>query len=490
MAKNIRIPNGLKHSIWSVLDAAIYPIVYTAALPLLIKGIGVTAFGFWVVMNTIILTLQIFNLNIGLTTIRYISTSLGKKDTAQTQRLMNALLHISFALLFIVAMIGVAMAYIFPKYDLLNLNNAPVSSLSICLLLTALISGLKFFDLVFSSFLKAAEKFRTASLISTGNKMGLLIVNIILAVNHYSVLHLLWGNVIYAVFYLFLQMFIIKKSFPFYSFTFTLNKDLYKPLLQFSLYPWLQFLITLVAFQTDRFWVSSFAGLKEVSAYGLTATIFNHIHLIFMATASWMLPRIASMIAQKDNPAKLYYNIRGLLLSIAVISLLLFSFIYPFVFSHWLGKDIYATMNTYVICFIGFELVFVHTIMPFFYLNAAGKVKSATTTTFIYSAASYLCMVGGLYYFKDPTYMIYGMTIALCITIPIVNITVWKHLHSNKNSNYTFNFAEMIPYYLSIIALHIPVLWIRYCLFAIICFLLYRIYLVDFFNQKLWKQLS
>ncbi|HET9052758.1 MAG TPA: hypothetical protein VFM90_01200, partial [Cyclobacteriaceae bacterium] len=112
---SIRIPTGLKHSIWSVLDAVVYPVVYTAALPVLIKGIGVTAFGFWVVLNTIIITLQLFNLNIGLTTVRYVSVALAKGNPIETSKLMNALLQISFMLLLIVTLIGIGMAYIFPR---------------------------------------------------------------------------------------------------------------------------------------------------------------------------------------------------------------------------------------------------------------------------------------------------------------------------------------------------------------------------------------
>lgn len=488
MANSIRIPNGLKHSIWSVLDAVVYPLVYTAALPFLIKGIGVTAFGFWVVLNTIIITLQLFNLNIGLTTVRYVSVSIAKGDTMETNKLMNALLQICFMLLLLVTMIGIGMAYIFPRYDILKLNNAPVSSVSICLLLTAIISALKFFDLVFNSFLKASEKFKTASILSTVSKMGLLSINVLLAVNHYSVLHLLWGNIIYAVLYLFVQVIIIQKAFPFFSFSLVREISLYKQLLQFSMYPWLQFLITLIAFQTDRFWVSSYAGLREVSAYGLTATIFNHIHMIFMAMASWMLPRIAAMTAKGDNPAKLYYSVRGLLLSFASCGLLFFYFAYPFVFRFWLGKELYGNMNTYVTAFIAFEIVFVHTIMPFFYLNAAGKERVATFTTLLYSAVCYLLMISGLYFFKNPVYMIYGMTIALCITIPIINTVVRKRIRLPQDKNSRFNRVEMLPFYIAITALFVPYQWMYFSLLIIVLVLLYRFYLVDFFNRNLCKQ--
>ena len=250
----------------------------------------------------------------------------------------------------------------------------------------------------------------------------------------------------------------------------------------------MQFLITLVAFQTDRFWVSAYAGLKEVSAYGLTATIFNHIHMIFMAMASWMLPRIAAMTAKGDNPSSLYYEVRGLLLSFAVCGLLLFYFVYPFIFRLWLGDTLYETMHRYVTAFIALELVFVHTIMPFFYLNAAGKERVAVLVTLLYSAASYLLMICGLYLFKNPVYMVYGMTAALCMTMPVVNRTVRKRIPLPQAGKSPINAWEMLPFYIGIVALYMPYLWLSIALMLVVVVLLWRFYLAPSLNRKLWKK--
>ena len=487
MGGSLRIPKGLKHSVWSVLDAAIYPAIYMAAMPVLMRGLGTKAFGFWVVLNSIIITLQLFNLNIGLTTVRNVSYCLAKNNLREVNKLINALFQISFLLLLAVVIVGIVIAYVIPEFDLLQLQHAPVESLTISLLLAAVIAGLKFFDLVFNNLLKAAEHFKSASILNTINRTGLLVVNVFLAVNGYSVLHLLWANVVYAIGYIVVQSFVVSKTFSFYRFSLRPAVSWYKRLLHFSVYPWLQYLIVVIAFQTDRFWVSAFAGLDEVSAYGLSATIFNHIHMIFMAMASWMLPRIAAMVAKGADPTEIYYAVRALLLGVATLCLLLFYLVYPFVFSAWVGKEIYQAMDVYIKAFIAFELVFTHTIMPFFYLNAAGREKLATMTTLLYACLSYLLMIAGLLIFNHTVYMIYGMTIAICITMPVINKLVKKEM--NASSAFAPSpVIEMIPLYLSIVILYVPNRWISLLLWPVVLILLYRLYLSEVFMGKLWKQ--
>jgi O-antigen/teichoic acid export membrane protein len=486
MGSNIYIPKGLKHSFWSVLDAAAYPVVYMATMPILMKGLGVTAFGFWIVINTIIITLQLFNLNIGLTTTREVSYSLAEGNLKDVGKLINALLQLTFFLLLIVVVIGVAMAYVIPGYNLFQLSNAPVSSVGTCLFLAALLAGLKFFDLIFGSLLKASEYFRAASIVNTINRTVLLLINLVLAVNHYSVLHLLIANIVFALIYLIVQSVVIRRHFPFYRFSFKLQQAYYRPLLKFSFYPWLQFLIVVVAFQTDRFWVASFGGLTEVSSYGLTATIFNHIHMVFIAMASWVLPRIAAMVAKGDDTSRLYYSVRGGLLSLTTLSLLVFYFVYPYVLHVWVGGEIFQTIDPYIKAFIGFEIVFAHTIMPFLYLNAAGKEKIATLATFIYSSLCYLLMISGLYFFRHPVYLVYGMTLAICITMPFVNYMVQQQIKGKEKSFFSA-ISEMIPLYLSIAILYVPQNWLNILLLPVVVILLYRFYLSGIIEQKLWK---
>lgn len=484
MGKLIRhIPKGVKHSFWGVLDAAIYPMIYMAMVPILMKGLGPVAFGLWVVLNTLMTTMQLFNLNIGLTAMRHVSSEAANGNEQKINRLINTLLLITALLVAIVLCIGVLLVLIIPRFDFLGLKELTARDISICLLMSALIAGIKFFDQVFQSILKAYEYFRQAAILNMINRIGLLAVNIFLAVQHATVIDLLKANVIFTVVYLALQFMVIRHKLPFIRLYLRGNKTIFRSLLHFSMWPWMQSIIVTLAFQTDRFWVASTAGLKEVSAYGLVATMFNHIHMIFVAMATWMLPRISGMVARGDDPGTIYYQVRNILTSVVMISLLCFYFASPLLFRIWVGDATYQSMAVYIKAFIIFELLFMHTIMPFFYLNASGNERLATWITLGYSAGCYVLMIAALLIMKHPVYLIHGMSISLCISMPLINKIIGRRIGINSSS-----IGEMLPAYLAILLIYSPYLWLQLILLPALFLLFYHYYLAEIIAQKKWKQ--
>jgi O-antigen/teichoic acid export membrane protein len=245
--------------------------------------------------------------------------------------------------------------------------------------------------------------------------------------------------------------------------------------------------VIVLAFQTDRFWVSSHSGLKAVSVYGLVSTMFNHIHMIFIAMAAWMMPRLSAMTSRGDNPTKLYTQVRNALLTAIVVALLCLHVLSPFIFSLWVGKEMYAQMAGYLKAFIVFELVFAHTIMPFFYLNASGRERTATMLTFLYCGMSYACMLGGLYFFGDAAYMVLGMALAMAVTMPVANYVTARRMGNEVSAGEVI--AEMLPMYLACALVYAPAPWMGPVLLALIVLTLWRSYVADLIKTGLWRRL-
>lgn len=486
MASTQKFPKGLKHSFWNALDAAVYPVIYLSCMPMLVEGLGVEAFGFWIVLNTIIITLQLFNLNIGLTTTRYISFAAAKESFTQTNRLINALFQIAVGLALFVCLLGIVVSMIPGLHELLQLGLAPVKNIGVCMALSFVIAGLKFLDLYFNSLLKAAEQFRLSSILNTLSRTSVLLLNVALALNHCTVTELLWSNLAFIVGYLFVQLYFVKRAFPGLQFSSRLEIRWYKMLLKFSVFPWLQFLIVVIAFQTDRFWVSAFAGLSEVSAYGLIATIFNHVHMIFTAMAAWTLPRIAAMTAKGTDSAETYYRIRNTLLAFTLVSLPGFYFLSPFILKLWLGATFYQSLAGYVQAFTAFELLFIHSIMPFLYLNAIGREKQAAGAALLYSSCSYILMLIGLLVLGHPIYMLLGMTAAMAISMPFVNKMTEARLN-NKTPGFLHFFRDMLPFYFAVAAVLISIDWLKAVFLALSLIAFYSLYRPTF-TTKIWKQ--
>jgi O-antigen/teichoic acid export membrane protein len=485
IARLKKLPNGIKHSIWGVLDAALYPVAYMATVPILMHSMGLLTFGLWIVLNTIMTVLQLFNFNMGITAIRNVSYELANGNTQKVTDLINGILHITLILLAVAIGAGAFLSLTAVKFGWWNLNAAPVANVSLCVLFAAIIAGLKYFDQVFQNVIKAQERFRLAAILNMTNRFGILIINLTLALSKFSILQMLSADIVFMLCYLIAQYICIKKLMPFYKHQSVKDKSQYKRIFQFSTWTWLQALIIVIAFQTDRFWVSTYAGLSEVSGYGLVSTMFNHIHMIFIAMAAWMLPRISAMTSRGHSPAELYNTVRGILFVIIVISLLSFYFVSPILFDYWVGGDTYQHMHGYIRGFVGFEIVFAHTILSFMYLNASGKEKLATKVALLYCGLCYGFMIAGLMIFHSTIVMVAGMTLAICITMPVVNYAVMKSM--DQPFSWETALLEMIPMYSAILLLYSQNVWLNIVLIVTIVWLLWKFYLANIIINRTWR---
>ncbi|MBS1774407.1 MAG: hypothetical protein JST82_16235 [Bacteroidetes bacterium] len=484
----IKLPKGLNHSLWSVFDAALYPVAYMAVVPLLMRNMGMEVFGLWVLLTTIITVLQLFNFNLGVTAIKNVSFELAKNDAKRVNDAINGILHITAVLLIVVALAGFGLSHFAVKFNWWNVATSSVVHVAQCIVVAAAIAGLRFVDQVFQNIIKATERFKTAAILNMIFRFGLLGITLLLAIKKMPLLSILLANATYTLLYLGLQFVVIKKIVPGYALGRVRDKQEFKLLLNFSVWPWLQSVIVILTFQTDRFWVSQFSGLSTVSGYGLVSTMFNHIHIIFTAIAIWVLPRISSMTSKGLNPAALYKSVKGALSAIVIFSLVFFFYVSPVLFHYWVGDETYSHIASYIRDFIGFELVFAYTIMPVFYLNASGKEISATLVTLIYCALCYACMLSGLFLFHTPSAMIEGMMVGLCIAAPFVSVIVQRKLYQSVSIENTL--LEMAPIYAGIALIYVQNIWLSILLAILVARMLWRFYLSAIINKERWKQLT
>jgi O-antigen/teichoic acid export membrane protein len=483
--KGKELPKGIQNSIWSVLDAALYPVFYMATVPIMMRSLGVVLFGLWIILSSLITIFQLLNLNLSITAMRSVSAELSSDDESAVTEVINSLIYITSVLFIIAIICGIFLSETAVKYGWWGLKDLSGTNVVLCIFLASVLAGLKYFDQVFQSILKAKEAFKLASVLNIVNRFGLLLINLAMAVNGFSISDILLADIVFGLLFFTLQFISVKRTFIFYRLKKVRSKSQHKELLRFSIWPWLQSLFIILTFQTDRFWVSSFAGLKEVSLYGLISTMFNHIHIIFTAMAIWMLPRISAMLSKNEDPAELYLLVRKGLLSFIILSLLFFYLIAPIIFPIWIGAENYINSQQYIRAFVCFEIVFAHTILPVIYLNASGNQRLATLLTFIYCAVCYAFMMLGLWVFKSPVALVEGMAISMCITMPIVNFVSLKVMRSNYNVKQAI--FEMMPMYAAILLLYTHNIYALICLLIIAAFFLWKFYLSALFNKYLWK---
>lgn len=442
------------NSFWGIVDTAVYPIIYMAVVPLLMDNLGPEGFGLWVLINSLMVVLQLFNLNIGITTIKELA---GVENQLAKKRL-NGLLTIVLFMLVLVVLAGLISGVISEHFRFSGLENAPVKSIIECFALAGFISGLRFLNQLYFGALKAKELIRESAFLNIFNKVGLLAITVYLAVSGFDITTLLYGNVIFSLVCLLLTFIVVGRFYKGYKPSFSKDFSLMKGIFRFSLWPWLQSLFVVLAFQTDRFWVTSYSGLDVVADYGFIATLFNHIHMIYTAMFIWVLPRVASMANSSVNPCPFYEKIRGVFSLFVILSLCGFYLLSPYLFPLWIGHEHYQNMKAFIQLFVVFELLFSHTIMPFFYMNATGKEKQLTYLTGFFCFLSYSFMAGSLMITQNVEWMIIGMIISMFISMPVLNYFVKK---SSGSPNITFHYSiiDMVPSLSAVAIVLLPMPW-------------------------------
>lgn len=440
------------HSFWGIIDTAVYPMIYMAVVPLLMENLGSDGFGLWILINSLMVILQLFNLNIGITTIKELA---GISNSKAKQRL-NALLTIVLIMLILVGIVGILIGFLAEKFNFFGLSDAPVRSVFECFALAGLISGLKFLDQLFHGTLKAKELIKESAFLNIFNKVGLLAIIVFLAIKGFDITALLYGNVVFSLINLLIMLLVISRFYKGYFPALSKDRLMIKGLFKFSMWPWLQSLFVVIAFQTDRFWVSSYAGLDEVANYGLIATIFNHIHLIFSAMFIWVLPRVSAMANNALDPFPFYQRIRSIFSLFVLLSLLAFYFLSPYLFPLWIGDEHYQNMKAYLQLFVVFELLFSHTIMPYFYMNATGREKQITYLTGFYCFLSYAMMLIALITTHSIIWMIGGMAVSMFISMPVLNYYV---RNGNSDKNKIHELRELIPAFSAVGLVLLPMPW-------------------------------
>jgi len=482
-----KLPAGLKHTVWSLLDAASYPIIYVALTPVLIRHMGPVIFGFWMVLNTLTVVLQLFNLNLGYTAMRHIAGERASGNTSLVRDIINSLLGITLFQLCGIMAIGAILTLIIAWTGWLGDYGHSIRYGSLCFLLASLLGGLKFFEQIFQNIIKSYERFREAAILNMIFRIGMLCTTLAAAILFPKmIVVVMLANIAFSLAYLALQYAYIHRILPFYKIAGVAEGGIHKRLLRYSMWPWLQMIVVVLTFQADRFWVSGYAGLKEVSAYAIVATMFNHIHLIFMAMIAWISPRIIAMHATGQDPSREYAAIRSLLTVISIGSLLLFYALSPLLFRLWLGADMYLQLEGYVQAFTGFELAFVHTIMPVFYLNGTGRERQATWITIACCAACYVLMLVGLLVLGSPVALVQGMAIGACLIIPVFNAAANYWIFGKRHAWKAL--PELIPVFAAI-----GIINVSSTLTAILLALgggwtLWKYYLVHLSNRNVWKQ--
>lgn len=416
---------NIANTFWNISDTFLYPVIFFGSTSFFIHKLGTAQFGIWMLINTIVVSMQLFNFGVGSSVFRNIAYHTAQHNEDGKRQVMSNAISVTAVLFGISLVLAAVGSYLVYRHDLLHVEPAFRALCAKGIILAGFIVGFKFFEQVFSSYFKSVEKFNKAMVISSGNKLTALLLNIfLLAFFQLNILHLLLVIVLVNVVYLTLAFVLLYKDFPQFHFRFDLK--LPRTDAGFALFTWLQSLAIILTFQADRYFVVNYFGLAVLSYYALIATIFNHLHMGFSAVLPWLAPKLTKLYARNADSRELFMAARNLIAVCSFVFLLALFLLYPFFFHLILGGQTATQVHEYTRYFIVFELFFALNIVPNYYFNAVGHERKYFFFILFFTITCLLFMIGALKLFGEPLAVLYGLIGATVMGMFVQNILLNK----------------------------------------------------------------
>ncbi len=422
---------NIANTFWNISDTFLYPVFFFGSTAFFIHKLGTAQFGIWMLINTIVVSMQVFNFGIGSSIFRNVAFHEAQHNTQGKRDVMNNGISLTIVLFGISLLLAGAGAYLVYSHDLLHV--AAGFRILCCqgILLAGFIVGFKFFEQAFTSYFKAREQFNKAMLISSGNKLVALLLNIsLLALFPLTVVHLLTVIILVNIVAMALALVLLYRDFPGFRFRFNLKPPRHEA--RFAFLTWLQSLAIILTFQADRYLVVDFFGLATLSYYAITATIFNHLHMGLSAIFPWLAPKLTRLYARNADGQELYIAARNLIAASSLIFLLVMYLLYPFVFGLVLGKNTLAQVTEYVRYFILFELFFALNIIPGYYFNAMGQERKYFYLLLFFAILTLSSMWISLMIFHTPVAVLYGLVTACMLFVIVQNLMMNQIMPEKK----------------------------------------------------------
>ncbi|MFN5133915.1 MAG: lipopolysaccharide biosynthesis protein [Chitinophagaceae bacterium] len=417
-----KVSRNIKNSVYNVADVVLYPVSFFATIPFFMRQMGEEIFGLWMLINTLIVAFQVFNLGLGPAVMKFTALYTRQNETSKLSQIISGGLSFSFMLLLLSLSAGFIISYFTGNGTLFKLPVHLRETAAAAVAIAGCIIGLKFTEQTLLHVFKGLERFDLYFHINNGIKFLILLINMVQAYYSQPLTAMLTVNIILTLIMLPLQIIILRKLLPGYLPLFSLKM---KELFSFGFYVWVQTVIVIIVFQVDRFIVISFAGPAELGYYAVVSTLFINIHGCITATVSWLIPRIGSISEHESSEKKIYQHLAAFVLCIGLCTLLLFFICYKPLIEFWAGNAVLLRIKDYLLLFLAFELFYMLLIAPSMFITYSGHIKTGVLITYLTSFMNIAGMIAGFLITKSITGMVEGLLFstvaAMCIVYTIVN---------------------------------------------------------------------
>jgi O-antigen/teichoic acid export membrane protein len=422
----------LLNSLSAVAEYASQPLGLLLAAPYLLRHMGASQFGIWVLASAAVNSGNTLSSGFGDAAIKYVAMYRGRDDSDGIARIVRGMLSINLALssLFAIAFWSLA------PYTANHIAPANPELQDVCIKsfrLGSLLLAVRSLDGVFASTLRAFERYSPAVRITMCSRIASLLAAVALVARGLGVVEIMMATLSIATVAALAQGIAVRSIVGKITLLPSLHRDTLSLIAGFGCFSWLQTLSAVIFGQADRLVIGLFLGAPAVAVYALCAQAAQTIHGIAGAGLHVLFPHLSSRL-EAEPLADLRRTVWTALKANAFLAIALGApmvlFSYP-ILSLWMGPEFAHQAWPILSILAAGYVLFSMNVTAHYALLALGRVRLITYLNLAAGAATLLVML-----LLTPRFGVVGTACARFITGPVTCI-LYLPLYRRMSGNST-----------------------------------------------------
>ncbi|CAH2464462.1 MULTISPECIES: oligosaccharide flippase family protein [Bacillus cereus group] len=439
--RKIKGNRDFKNIFFSFLSYLLIPILTFISVPIMLNNLGITRYGEWIFLNTIVAILLILNLGLGNTIIKngadYIIHKNSKKFNDIISNAFTVILTIGGILVSLMFFRGERVIAFLSKEDGVNTIDSKV------VVILSMWIVFKLITVLFNSVIMTFERYDIVNVLNiifnALQIIGLAMITFFVD----QLFTLCFVAMIIAFFTMVATIILAKRIYPLLNVRLNIDSNVLKGMFNYSLYSWMQSIISTLYSQADRLIVNAFLGTNALAIYSACMQLAIKIHEVPAAVTSFLFPKFSLLHQKNDSESlrKVYFYA-----SYAVTAVVVFIGAVVYIFSTdiltiWLGRGFAS--NDAVLINLTFSIISgTLFIIPTYFLNGIGKIRISTFVNGFITIANIVFTVLLVPYF-GLLGVGYGRFIALPLLIICLVYIERKYLKYNVFLKYFIPFFSL-----------------------------------------------
>ncbi len=384
-----RLQNGL----WGVLDYLAQPALMLLATPLLLRRLGPSQFGLWMLASAFVSSGSLVSSGFGDAAIKFIAGYRAHGDHRNIIRVIHAMLTINTTLSALVAItLWIGIPYI--SHHLIKVEPALRQVCISSFRISTIILVVKSIESIFVSTLRAFESYGPTVRIAIITRIAILSGAIAVVVAGGNVVSIMLTTMCAAVAGLLMQAFAVSSLLGRTLWLPSLHRETLSKIAEFGCFSWMQCVASVSFSQADRLIIAVLLGTSTLGYYSICTQIAQPVHGLLASGFQSLFPYLSarwettSLVSLKRAFA-MAFSVNQVAVILISTPLILGG---KYILSLWLGATFAQQFSpTLSIVTISFALLGMN-VTGYYTLLASGKVRQATYINLMAGGAMLLAM--------------------------------------------------------------------------------------------------